>query len=318
MQPIQGIHHITAFASDPQRNADFYHTLLGQRMIKTTINFDDPGTYHFYFADEVGTPGTVMTFFPWPNARPGVPGNGEVTAVAYTIRPNSVEYWLDRLRSHGIVVAETQTRFGQLVIPFRDPDGLLLELVASDEPATIQPWGGGPIPAEHELRGFHSATLWVDSAEYSADVLVNQFSYDQVGQAGNRTRFKGASNDIGVYIDLLERPNQPRGRQGAGSVHHIAFRTIDDEEQVAYLSQLRSAGYQVTDVKDRQYFHSIYFREPNGVLFEIATDAPGFLIDEPVETLGMSLRLPPWYESRRAAIENAVPAFTYPAVAETS
>ncbi|MCO5205013.1 MAG: ring-cleaving dioxygenase [Anaerolineae bacterium] len=318
MQPIQGIHHITAFASDPQRNVDFYHTLLGQRMVKTTINFDDPGTYHFYFADEIGTPGTVMTFFPWPHARRGTPGNGEVAATGYTIRPNSADYWRHRLTENGVTIGTRHMRFGQEVIPFRDPDGMALELIVSDEPATIQPWRGSPIPAEHELRGFHSATLWVDSAEHTAAILLGQFNYTFVGQEGNRYRYKGASNDIGVYIDLLERPGQPRGSQGAGSVHHIAFRTVDDTEQAEYQSQLRLAGYHVTDVKDRQYFHSIYFREPNGVLFEIATDAPGFLYDEPVETLGTTLRLPPWLEQHRETIENAVPKFNHPALATQS
>lgn len=315
MQPIQGIHHITAFAKEPQRNADFYHSVLGQRLIKTTVNFDDPGTYHLYYGDEVGSPGTIMTFFPWPNAARGSVGNGEVAAVAYTIRPEATEFWRARLTAHGVSVGATQTRFGATVLPFHDPDGMALELVTSDQPATIRHWADGPLGAAHALHGFHSATMWVHDAAASARVLRDQMGYTLIGREGNRTRLAGASNDIGLFIDLLERPGQPRGRVGAGSVHHIAFRTVDDSEQQAYLRHLRAAGLNVTPVQDRQYFHSIYFREPNGVLFEIATDAPGFAIDEPVAELGQALRLPPWYEQIRPAIAQALPPLRYPQAA---
>jgi len=316
MQPIQGLHHSTAFAKDPQTNADFYHKVLGQRLIKTTVNFDDPGTYHLYFGDNVGSPGTIMTFFPWPHAAKGTRGNGEAAATAYTIRPESVDYWLDRLRAHGVTVAQTENgsdrRFGETVISFRDPHGTFLELITSTAPATVAFWPDSPVPEEHAIRGFHSVTLWVHSAERTADILMNQLAYTYVGQEGNRSRYKGASNDIGNFIDLLERPNQPRGRMGHGSVHHIAFRTVDDDEQADYLTKLRRSGLQVTPVQDRQYFHSIYFREPNGVLFEVATDAPGFLYDEPVEQLGRHLKLPDWYEKHRPQIEAAVPPLAYP------
>ncbi len=312
MEKIQGIHHITAFAKNPQTNVDFYHTVLGQRLVKTTVNFDDPGTYHLYYGDEVGTPGTIMTFFPWPHVARGVPGNGEVAIVAYTIRPDSVDYWRDRLLAHGVELGETETRFGAEVIPFKDPDGMGLELITSEDPATIQFWADGPVPEEHAILGFHSATLWVDQASRTADILVEQFGYTLDQQEGNRWRYRGASNDIGLYIDLLERPGMPRGRTGAGTVHHIAFRTIDDEEQLEYLDQLRRAALPVTPVQDRQYFHSIYFREPNGVLFEVATDAPGFAYDEPVAELGQNLKLPDWYEEHRAKIETALPKFKHP------
>lgn len=307
MEPIQGLHHITAFAGDPQRNVDFYHTVLGQRLVKTTVNFDDPGTYHLYYGDEVGTPGTIMTFFPWPHARRGVRGNGETAAVAYAIRPQSADYWRDRLAAHGAVVDDAGERFGQPVLTFLDPDGMRLELVTTDAPATIRHWAGGTVPAEHALRGFHGVTLWVESAVATAPLLTGVMGYKLVGKEGNRYRFAGASNDIGLFIDLLERPGQPRGQMGAGSVHHIAFRTRDDAEQREYLRSIGRAGYFVSDVKDRQYFHSIYFREPNGILFEVATDAPGFLVDEPVATLGTALKLPSWLEPRRALIEQRLP-----------
>lgn len=312
MKPIQGIHHITSFASNPQANADFYHRVLGQRLVKTTVNFDDPGTYHLYYGDAVGTPGTIMTFFPWPTAARGQRGNGEVAAVGYIIRPKALAYWHDRLAKHGVSVGTTHTRFGDSVLPFQDPDGMPLELIATDDAATTQFWSDGEVPEEMAIRGFHGATLWVDSAEKTAVVLTQQLGYTLDQQDGARSRYRGASGDIGVTIDLLERPNQPRGRMGAGSVHHIAFRTVDDTEQADYLSKLRGAGLQVTPVQDRQYFRSIYFREPNGVLFEVATDAPGFLYDEPLESLGQVLKLPDWYEAHRASIENALPKLTYP------
>ncbi len=312
MQAVQGLHHITAVASDPQRNVDFYHDILGQRLVKKTVNFDDPGTYHLYYGDEVGTPGTIMTFFPWqhaPAAR-GRRGNGETAAVAYSICPESVGFWRQRLAALDIRLGEASRRFGVEVIPFDDPAGMRLELIVSDEPATFRFWEAGAIPEKHALRGFHSVTLWLSEVERTAALLSEQLGYQFVGQEGTRYRYKAASNDIGLYVDLLHRPNQPRGRFGTGSIHHIAFRTVDDEEQLAYLKQLRRAGYGVSEVRDRQYFHSIYFRSPGGVLFEIATDAPGFYYDEPIAELGHNLKLPPWLEQHRPPISQALPTLT--------
>jgi len=310
MQPIQGIHHITAFAGDPQANVDFYRTVLGQRLVKTTVNFDDPGTYHFYYGDQIGTPGTIMTYFPWPQGRRGVRGNGEIGAVGYTISPGSVGYWQERLKAMGLPVSNIETRFGAEVLPLRDPDGVALELIAHDGPASIEPWPAGPIPAEHALRGFHGVTLWLAEAEPTAALLTEQMGYELVGQEDNRWRFAAAGNDIGLFVDILVDPERPRGRMGTGSVHHVAFRTRDDDEQLAYQQLLAQNGFGVTEVKDRQYFHSIYFRSPGGVLFEIATDAPGFALDEPVETLGERLKLPPWLERQRDNIESILPEFT--------
>jgi len=316
MNPVQGIHHITAVASDPQANIDFYHNLLGQRLVKKTVNFDDPGTYHFYFGDEIGTPGTILTFFPWRHMRRGQRGNGEVAATAYSIGAESVDYWLARLEAHGVTAGERQIRFGTDVIPFQDPDGMMVELVVHDGPATYEHWGTGPIPAEHSLRGFFGATLWVAGGQGTADLLTQGLGFTFVGQEGNRFRFQGAANDIGLTIDLLERPGMPSARLGAGSVHHIAFRTVDDEEQAQYLRSLRSSGYQVSPVMDRQYFHSIYFRAPSGVLFEIATDAPGFLYDEALDELGTHLKLPSWLEAQRPEITGSLPPVTLKAVAK--
>jgi glyoxalase family protein len=309
MQPIQGLHHITAVASNPQTNVDFYHHILGQRLVKKTVNFDDPGTYHLYYGDEVGTPGTIMTYFPWQNMRRGQKGNGETAAVAYTIRPESIGYWQERLKSKGISSGEVTNRFGADVLTFTDPDGLVLELITSTEPATLRHWHDGPVPEAQALRGYHGVTLWLDEVEPTAVVLTDHMDYQFVGQEGNRYRYQGASNDIGLYVDILHRPGQPHGRFGAGSIHHIAFRTVDDAEQLAYLQRLRQTGLRVTPVQDRQYFHSIYFRTPGHVLFEVATDAPGFPYDEPIAELGTHLKLPSWLEPNRVQIEQVLPPF---------
>jgi glyoxalase family protein len=314
MQPVQGLHHITAVASDPQANVDFYRLVLGQRLVKRTVNFDDPGTYHFYYGDHVGTPGTIMTYFPWRQMGRGRRGNGETGAMAYSIRPQSAGYWEERLRKMGMSMAERETRFGAEVLKFNDPDGLHLELVVSEAPATVQHWPEGPIPRAHALQGFHSITLWLAEVDETATLLTHGLGYSLIGMEGDRQRYAAAGNDIGLFVDLLHRPGQPGGQFGAGAIHHIAFRTADDTEQQEYLRSLRAAGWQVTPVQDRQYFHSIYFRSPGGVLFEIATDAPGFLYDEPVGELGTALKLPHWLESRREEIEQSLPAFELKAV----
>ena len=309
MKPIQGLHHITAIASDTQANVDFYERVLGQRLVKTTVNFDDPGVYHLYYGDEVGTPGTIMTYCPWTHMRQGRRGVGETAAVAYAIPSASVGYWAERLETLGVAVQHVDTRFGEDVLRFEDPDGLPLELVATNDPATFRFWEGGPVPEPHALRGFHSVTLWISTAAPTASILMDQLGYTFVGQEGPRYRYKGASNDRGLYIDLEERPDQARGSFGAGSIHHIAFRTVDDAEQLEYRQALQAAGQQVTPVRDRQYFHSIYFREPGGVLFEVATDAPGFAYDEPIAELGDALKLPPWLEVQRDDIAKRLPPF---------
>ena len=227
--------------------------------------------------------------------------------MAYTIRPQAMGFWQNWLKKSGISTGERQTRFGQDVLPFTDPDGLPLELITSDDPATLQFWADGPIGASDALQGFHSVTLWLDQVEPTANLLTQQLGYRFIGEEGNRFRYKADGNDIGLFVDILHRPGQPQGQFGAGSIHHIAFRTVDDTEQLEYLQKLRQARVQVTPVQDRQYFHSIYFRSPGGVLFEIATDAPGFPYDEPVAELGTHLKLPSWLEQHRPAIEQRLP-----------
>jgi glyoxalase family protein len=315
MEGIQGLHHVTAVTRDAQNNLDFYRNVLGQRFVKKTVNFDAPDSYHFYFADEIGTPGTVLTFFVWQNVKRGVRGNGETAAVAYNIPAGSIGFWQDYLESKAVPVQPVEQRFGTEVMPFDDPDGMRVELVASDASPEVRHWEQGPIPQVHALGGFHSVTLWLDEVKPTADLLVNQMGYTFAGQERNRHRFTGGSGSLANTLDILHRPVQPEDMPdeaefGAGSIHHIAFRVPTDEVQLEYQSALRAASYGVTPVRDRNYFHSIYYREPGGVLFEIATEGPGFAIDEPVDTLGESLRLPEWFEPKRAVIEQELPPIT--------
>ena len=320
---IAGLHHITAIASDPQRNLDFYIGLLGLRLIKRTVNFDDPGTYHFYFGDARGTPGTILTFFPWPGARRGHRGVGQIEATAFAISPDSIGYWLDRFKEQHVTAEKTGTRFGEDVIRFADPDGLLLELVASDVEASVSPanarrfatesWTNNPVPAEHSLRGFHSVSAALEGYERTAKLLTESFGYRLAEESGNRFRFVAPTESgPGRIVDLLCMPDGRAGHVAAGSVHHIAFRAKDDAEQLQWREHLVELGYNVTPVIDRVYFHSIYFREPGGILFEIATEPPGFTLDETLEELGTHLCLPSWLESARSQIERILPPIQVP------
>jgi glyoxalase family protein len=310
---ISGLHHVTAIATDPQRNLDFYIGLLGLRFIKRTVNFDDPGSYHFYFGDARGTPGTILTFFPWPGARRGLRGTSQIEAIAFAISPDSIGYWLGRLQEQHVPAEKMPPRFGDEVIRFADPDGLLLELVASPSHVAGEAWRESSIPSQHSVRGFHSVSSALEGYERTAEFLTETFGYRFVGQAENRFRF-AAPNEFsaGRTIDLLCTPESQPGRVAAGIVHHIAFRCANDEEQRAWRERLIGLGYNVSPVMDRVYFHSIYFREPGGVLFEIATDPPGFTLDENLDDLGKSLRVPPWLESARAEIERVLPPIALP------
>ena len=313
---IPGLHHVTAIASDPQRNLDFYVGLLGLRFVKRTVNFDDPGTYHFYFGDRRGTPGTILTFFPWPGARRGIRGTGQVEATAFAIPPNSIGYWLERLKQNHVTAEKTPARFGEEVIRLLDPDGLVIELIAvaaGVSSANIEPWPESPIPAEHVLRGFHSVSAALEGYERTARLLTETFGYRLIDESGNRFRFVSADDSApGRIVDLLCQPDSATGRVAAGSVHHIAFRAKDEAEQLQWRKRLADLGYNVTPVVDRTYFHSIYFREPGGVLFEIATEPPGFTLDEKLEELGTHLRLPLWMESARGQIEQILPPVRVP------
>jgi len=313
---IRGLHHVTAIASDPQRNLDFYVGFLGLRFVKRTVNFDDPGTYHFYFGDLRGTPGTILTFFPWPGVRRGIRGTGQVEATAFAIPKDSIGFWLERLKQEHVTAEKTATRFGEEVIRMVDPDGLLIELIASPHDGRIELWPDSPVPPEHAVRGFHSVSAALEGYERTARLLTETFGYRLVDESGNRFRFVSADDStLGRTIDLLCQPDTAMGRVAAGSVHHIAFRAKDQGEQLQWRKRLVDLGYNVTPVIDRTYFHSIYFREPGGVLFEIATDPPGFTLDEKVEELGMHLRLPSWMESARSQIVEILPPIQVPAKA---
>lgn len=315
LDPITGIHHLTAIASDPQRNLDFYTRVLGLRLVKKTVNFDDPGTYHFYFGDQQGTPGTILTFFPWPGARRGRKGVGQVAVIAFAVPQGALGYWQKRLQRFGYTTSAPFERFGTEVMPLLDPDGLALELVADPSIPPAASWVGSDVPPEAAIQGFHSPTLLLEGFEQTEQLLTAIFGFQRAAEApaGCRVRYQAAGTQPaqpGTSIDIDCRPVERPGQMGAGAVHHIALRVPSDAAQLAWRERLAAAGFHVTPVMDRQYFHSIYFREPGGILFELATDAPGFGIDETVDQLGSSLKLPPWLEPNREAIEKALPELT--------
>jgi glyoxalase family protein len=310
---ITGLHHVTAIAGDPQCNLNFYAGVLGLRFVKRTVNFDDPGSYHFYFGDAAGTPGTILTFFPWPNARQGSRGAGEVEATAFAIPAGSTAYWLRRLEDQKVGATSVIKRFGEEVIRLADADGLIIELVASNQTPSGLPFLGSSVPEAHAIRGLHGVTAMLDRTEPSARLLTELFGYRLTHEEGNRARYSapGAAT-FGKEIDLHFTPGAARGRPGTGTVHHIAFRVATADEQLEWQKKIASLGYRVSPVMDRTYFQSIYFREPGGILFEIATDAPGFTVDESETKLGRNLRLPSWMEGSRTRIEAVLPALTLP------
>jgi glyoxalase family protein len=299
-KPIVGLHHVTAIASDPQTNLDFYTEVLGLRFVKRTVNFDDPGSYHFYFGDDSGAPGTILTFFPWPRSTRGTPGVGEVTLTAFSTPLSSIDFWEKHLTGYNLPV-ERSTRFEETLLTFADPDGMRVEIVGHAHAEEPHPSRFASIPAEHSLRGFYGVTLFLKNAEGTAEIL-NIMGFTQRAEEGTRLRFAAEGMALGNHIDLLIDPNGHHGRMGAGTVHHIAFRAADDASQLEWREAL-APHLDVTPVLDRTYFHSIYFREPGGVLFEIATDPPGFMLDEPIESLGEALKVPSWLEQHRPEIE---------------
>ena len=302
---INGIHHITAIASDPQRNLDFYTRVLGLRMIKLTVNFDDPGTYHFYFADETGSPGTVLTFFPFPSTRRGQVGAGQVGVISFAVPEHTLDEWQRRFADLNISTQGIQERFGEQVLPFQDPDGLRLKLVGVPYAGQIPAWEAGPLQVDMAIRGFHGATMFVGDLDGSARLLEQVFGFERLHETGSHLRLNAPHAQLGSLIDLIQ--TDQAGLGGAGTNHHIAWRTPGDADQLAWQEKLRSLGYHVTPVQDRQYFHSIYFREDSKILYEIATDGPGFTIDESIESLGSQLRLPPWFEADRESIQAQLP-----------
>jgi glyoxalase family protein len=302
---------VTALARDPGANVEFYARALGLRLVKKTVNFDDPGTYHLYYGDERGRPGTLLTFFPQPGAPLGRRGTGQATTIALRIPENSLDWWRDRFDALGLQREEIAVRFGRERLGLRDPDGLRLELVASEE-AADEPWAAGPVPPERAIRGVHAVTLTEAVAGPTVRFLEEVLGARAAGEEGSRLRFELGSGPGATALELERSPGERPGIVAAGTVHHVAWRVADEASQDEWRARLSAGGAKVTQPLDRRYFRSIYFREPGGVLFEIATDGPGFTADEPAERLGSSLKLPPWLEPRRAEIERALPPLEGP------
>lgn len=308
---MPGIHHVTAITGDGQKNIDFYCGVLGLRFVKLTVNFDDPTTYHLYYGDESGRPGSAMTFFAWNGARRGRVGTSQATVTQFAVPADALTYWQERLREFGVSPNEIEERFGESMLRFSDPDGMPLALVAMSEPGGEAP-SRGPVPAAYAIRGFHGVTLTEEKAARTEELLTGVMGFTLEGREGTRARYRAGGGSYASIVDVTEAPDAPRGVGGAGTVHHVAFRTPDDAQQKAWQNEIRSRGFDISPVMDRCYFHSIYFREPGGVLFEIATDQPGFTQDEPFDQLGTTLKLPPWIEPHRAELEKVLPPLRLP------
>ena len=304
---ISGIHHITAIASSASENLAFYENVLGLRLVKKTVNFDDPYTYHMYYGDSEGSPGTIMTFFPWENLPRGKTGAGMVTSIAFSIPKGSVEYWRKQFKTHGVESMEGQ-RFGETLLQVEDPHGLSLELIETPSVHTAADRSRHSKTADNRIMGIHSATALLSSLDETQSLLVNLMGMKLHSKEGNRYRFKMALDDaVGLFYDVVIDARAEHGSQGGGTVHHIAFRTSSEDELRYWQKLFADTGFAVTPIRDRKYFKSIYFNEPGGVLIEIATDQPGFTADEPYESLGRDLKLPDKYESMRSEIESRLP-----------
>jgi glyoxalase family protein len=304
-----GIHHVTAIAGPARRNLDFYTGTLGLRLVKKTVNFDDPGTYHFYYGDESGQPGSILTFFPWEHAAPGRLGIGETQDTVFRVPESSIGYWTHRLLEKGVPHEAPAKRFGETAVALKDPDGMRIAIVGvrgiENEPA----WGDSAVPSEHAIRGLHSVSLLVAEAGPTGAILTDVFGFTEVAREGAVVRYKSKDTALGGIVDLREAGNFMQGRPGAGTVHHIAFRASSDMSQADMVAKLaQNHGIRATEQKDRDYFRAVYFREPGGLLFEIATDDPGFAVDEPANALGQSLKLPRFLEVRRNEIEARLPS----------
>jgi len=304
---ILGLHHITSIAGDAQRNYDFYTKVLGLRMLKKTVNFDDPKTYHFYFGDGVGTPGSILTFFPWPGVKQGENGAGMATGIGYSVPEGSLEFWKERFEKFNVPHNGISKKFGEDFLAFRDPDGLNLELIVPENKDVRLPWETADVKAKVAIKGFHNVTLTLNNHKATSEILTDVFGYELLGTENNLFRFKTNAVENAAIVDILEDPKAGRGQNAGGTNHHVAFRVKDEETLMAYREKVLQKGLQITEKINRDYFFSLYFREPGGVLFEIATDNPGFATDETLEELGSSLQLPDRYKGARAQIEKELP-----------
>lgn len=302
-----GIHHITAISSTTRENYDFYTKTLGMRFVKKTVNYDDPGTYHFYYADRVGSPGSVLTFFPHPGLPQGRLGRGQAVEIGFAVPKNALAFWEARFKENGIPYQGPAQRFDETYLRIADPDGLILELVGVDDFSGDEVWATEEIDAASAIRGFHNITLWVGDRQKTARVLTAHLGFHPAGEDEERYRYATGEKGPGQIVDIRELPEMKRGLPGAGTIHHVAWRVGDEADERKIRDALIGEGLNLTPVIDRNYFRSVYFREPGGIIFELATDNPGFAVDEDVETLGRDLKLPPQYEARRAAITAALP-----------
>lgn len=302
-----GIHHVTAIAGDARENLDFYTGVLGMRLVKRSVNQDAPETYHLFYADGEGRPGTDLTFFPWPEMGPAVKGAGLAVEVGFSVATGSLGYWAERLAAAGVALGSPERRFGDAALTFQDPHGLELALTETAAPLDTAPWRGSPVPERHQLRGFHAVRLRERDLATTARFLTRGLGLVAAGEEDGWHRFAAAGGGAGRLVEVREVPGGRRGAWGTGGIHHVAFRVDDDAEQLALRRRVAAAGASPTAVIDRFWFRSVYFREPGGVLFELATEGPGFTVDESSETLGERLILPPWLEPERARIEAALP-----------
>ena len=309
---VNGLHHITAIAGPAQENLDFYAGVLGMRLVKRSVNQDDPGTYHLFYADAEGSPGTDLTFFPWAQLAPPRIGHGLTTEVGLEVPPDSLDFWGRRLERYGVELHPQEVRFGNRVLPLADPHGLRVALVESAHPTRRRsvPWDGSPVPPERQIRGLYGAQIWERDAQQTAGFLTSTLGFERLGEEDGWIRY-GFRDAEGV-VDIRETPAARRGAWGVGAVHHLAWRVDDEAHQLAMRARIEEAGRRPTPVIDRFWFKSVYFLEPGGVLFELATEGPGFAIDEDPTHLGESLVLPPFLEDRRADIERVVPPLALP------
>ncbi|MEO6230150.1 MAG: ring-cleaving dioxygenase [Ferruginibacter sp.] len=303
---ILGLHHITAIAGNAKRNYDFYTKVLGLRMVKKTVNFDDPGTYHFYFGDEQGTPGSILTFFPWEGIGAGKTGTGMATDIAYSVPQGSLEFWEDRFKQFDVKHGIIGESFGEQFLSFSDPDGLKINLVVPGKIDTRLPWTTNEVSANEATKGFHGIVLTLKNIKGTAEVLTDIFGYKLLSQEGNRYRFITDAIENAAIVDLVESPDEKAGINAAGTNHHVAFRVQNEDILMSYREKIAGKGLSITPKIDRDYFFSLYFREPGGVLFELATDNPGFAVDEKPEELGTTLKLPKQYEQYRSKIEGTL------------
>lgn len=303
---VHGLHHVTAISGDPNETLAFYRTVLGLRLVKRSVNQDAPETYHLFFADGAGTPGTDLTFFPWPDLAPGTPGVGQVVEIPLAVPAGTLPYWRERLAEHGVTVGDETERFGEPTLPIEDPDGLRLSLVETTDQREFTPWDESPVPADKQIRGMHSVRIWEHDLQATEVVLTRVMGLEKAGEDDGWHRY-GLDGRSGTLAEVKVVSDGQHGRGGPGTVHHAAWRMNDSDEQQALRSKVQQVGLRPSEQIDRFWFQSVYFREPGGVLFELATDGPGFTADEDLEHLGEALILPPWLEERREEIEAALP-----------